>query len=492
MTQKKTLATAVAAALFAGAAGAWGVNEVMQHNAPVTAAAVGTTEAALVPVAATATAVAPLADGSPNYRAIVNQSGPAVVGITVEGSRRAAAAQGDEEDFFRFFRGLPGPRGQMPRGEAPVMGKGSGFIISSDGLILTNAHVVQNAKEVTVKLKDRREFTAKVLGLDTATDVAVLKVEASGLPTVQLGNSGDMQVGDRVLAIGAPYGLEQTATQGIVSAKGRSLPGDTHVPFIQTDAAVNPGNSGGPLFDGQGRVIGINAQIYSQSGGFQGLAFAIPIEVALNVKDQIVATGKVQHAKMGVLLQDLNQGLAESFGLKKADGALVAQVEPGSAAAAAGLESGDVILKVDGKEVGTSVDVSSRVGLAKPGEKLALTVWRDKAERTLDVKLGTAKGEQTAEAGEPAVEQGQLGLAVRPLSPQEKKQAGTDYGLVVQQAAGPAARAGIAPGDILLSINGRKVESIDSVKQVLAEKPKRVAVLIQRDEQRIFVPVTLG
>jgi serine protease Do len=294
-----------------------------------------------------------------------------------------------------------------------------------------------------------------------------------------------------VLAIGAPYGLEQTATQGIVSAKGRSLPGDTQVPFIQTDAAVNPGNSGGPLFDGTGRVVGINAQIYSQSGGFQGLAFAIPIEVALNVKDQIVATGKVQHARMGVLLQEMNQGLAESFGLKKPDGALVAKVEPNSAAAAAGLQAGDVILSIDGKPVEAAGNVSSRVGLAKPGETVKLSVWRDKAERAVEVKLGTARAEQTANA-EPVVEKGQLGLAVRPLSPEEKKQTGADHGLVVQQAAGPAARAGIAQGDILLSINGKKVESIDSVKQVLADKPKRVAVLIQRDEQRIFVPIDLG
>ncbi|MFN7572730.1 MAG: Do family serine endopeptidase [Betaproteobacteria bacterium] len=484
----KTIVTAVAAALFAGAAGAWGVNEVMQNKTAVAATATG---AAVVPMAVTAAAVAPLADGAPNYRAIVNQYAPAVVGITVEGSRRAAAAQGDEEDFFRFFRGLPGPRGGMPRGEAPVMGKGSGFIVSADGLILTNAHVVQNAKEVTVKLKDRREFTAKVLGLDTATDVAVLKVEATGLPTVQLGNSSDVQVGDRVLAIGAPYGLEQTATQGIVSAKGRSLPGDTQVPFIQTDAAVNPGNSGGPLFDGTGRVVGINAQIYSQSGGFQGLAFAIPIEVALNVKDQIVATGKVQHARMGVLLQEMNQGLAESFGLKKPDGALVAKVEPNSAAAGAGLQAGDVILSIDGKPVEAAGDVSSRIGLAKPGETVKLSVWRDKAERMVEVKLGTARAEQTAGA-EPVVEKGQLGLAVRPLSPQEKQQSGTDHGLVVQQAAGPAARAGIAQGDILLAINGKKVESVETVKQALADKPKRVAVLIQRDEQRIFVPIDLG
>jgi serine protease Do len=483
----KTIATAVAAALFAGAAGAWGVNEVMQHKTVVAANA---TDAAVVPAVVTAAAVAPLADGAPNYRAIVNQYGPAVVGITVEGSRRAAAAQGDEEDFFRFFRGLPGPRGQMPRGEAPVMGKGSGFIVSADGLILTNAHVVQNAKEVTVKLKDRREFTAKVLGLDTATDVAVLKVEATGLPTVQLGNSNDVQVGDRVLAIGAPYGLEQTATQGIVSAKGRSLPGDSMVPFIQTDAAVNPGNSGGPLFDANGRVIGINSQIYSRNGGFQGLAFAIPINVALNIKDQIVANGKVEHARLGVTLQDLNQGLAESFGLKSPDGAIVSGVAPGSAAAKAQLKAGDVITKIDGEAVRTSGDVSSRIGLSKPGQKVKLSVWRDKSNVDVEVALGTAdRGARQAATEAP---KGRLGLALRPLSDAEKRQLQTESGLVVEDASGPAARAGIQAGDVVLSMNGKPVESVEQMRATLDQKPPRVALLIQRDSQRMFVPIDLG
>ena len=252
---------------------------------------------------------------------------------------------------------------------------GSGFIISSDGLILTNAHVVREAKDVTVKLSDRREYSAKVLGLDTATDIAVLRIDAKDLPVVRLGDPKSLEVGDPVLAIGAPYGLEQTATQGIVSAKGRSLPGDAVVPFIQTDAAVNPGNSGGPLFDGSGSVVGINAQIYSRSGGFQGLSFAIPINVALKVKDQIVATGKAQHGRLGVTVQDLNQSLADSFGLKRVDGALISNVAPDSAAAEAGLKSGDVITEVNGEPVlrsGSAVEPDRHGGAGRAGQAQGL------------------------------------------------------------------------------------------------------------------------
>ncbi len=290
----------------------------------------------------------------PNYRAIVQQFGPAVVGITVAGTQkpegarqrpRPAAGHGGRP-LLPVLQGhsrlRPGraSAGRAATPQQPFRGQGSGFIISADGLILTNAHVVRDAKEVTVKLSDRSEYSAKVLGSDPVTDVAVLRIDAKGLPTVRLGDPKQLGVGDPVLAIGAPFGFEQTATQGIVSAKGRSLPGDAVVPFIQTDAAVNPGNSGGPLFSGNGEVIGINAQIYSHTGGYQGLAFAIPIDVALKVKDQIVATGKASHGRLGVSVQDLNQNLAESFGLKRPDGALVAQVAPGSAAAAAGLKAG--------------------------------------------------------------------------------------------------------------------------------------------------------
>jgi serine protease Do len=355
---------------------------------------------------ADATAPVPMlpAQNVPNYRAIVKAFGAAVVGVTVAGMHQASAEGPGEEGlppglqddpFFRFFRGMPGlqPRGrqggQAP--QTPFRGMGSGFIVSADGLILTNAHVVRDAKDVTVKLGDRREFTAKVLGSDPSTDIAVLRIDAKNLPTVRIGDARQLEVGDPVLAIGAPYGLEQTATQGIVSAKGRSLPGDnTVVPFIQTDAAVNPGNSGGPLFDGSGAVVGINAQIYSQSGGFQGLSFSIPINVAMSVKDQIVATGRATHARLGVTVQDMNQALADSFGLARPDGALVANVAPGSAAAAAGLKSGDVITAVDGQPIVRSGELSSVVGLSAPGARVKLSVWRNRAAREIAATLGGA------------------------------------------------------------------------------------------------------
>lgn len=460
--------------------------------------------AATAPVSdATAPAAVPLLpplQGEPNYRAIVKQFGPAVVGVTVAGMHKASAAEGgmppgmENDPFFQFFRGMPGMQFRGGQNAVPFKGLGSGFIISSDGLILTNAHVVREAKDVTVKLSDRREFNAKVLGIDPTTDVAVIKIDAKGLPTVRLGDPRTIEVGDRVLAIGAPYGLEQTATQGIVSAKGRSLPGDTAVPFIQTDAAVNPGNSGGPLFDGQGQVIGINAQIYSQSGGFQGLSFSIPINVALKVKDQIVATGKATHGRLGVQIQGLDQSLADSFGLKRADGALVASVAPNSAAAAAGLKPGDVITEVNGQPIASSVDLSSTIGLASPGDKVKLTVWRDREAKTIDAKLGNSADddEQVADASGGAAQPGKLGLSLRSLTRDERRQSGIAQGLLVQDVGGASAKAGIQPGDVLLAINGQPVQSMDEIKRVLDTKPKSVALLVQRDGSKIFVPVNLG
>jgi serine protease Do len=437
----------------------------------------------------------------PNYRAIVKQAAPAVVGVTVEGMHKASLEDqglppGIEDDpFFKFFRGIPGQGGQRGRQNPsmPFEGLGSGFIIGADGLILTNAHVVRDAKEVTVKLSDRREYSAKVLGIDTATDIAVLKVDAKGLPVVRLGDPRSLEVGDPVLAIGAPYGLEQTATSGIVSAKGRSLPGDAVVPFIQTDAAVNPGNSGGPLFDGSGSVVGINSQIYSRNGGFQGVSFAIPINVALKVKDQIVATGKAQHGRLGVTVQDLNQSLADSFGLKRVDGALVSSVAPNSAAAEAGLKSGDVITEVNGEPVERSGALSSLIGMAAPGERVKLKVWRDHAERTIEAKLGGApsEGKEVASAGS-AADEGQLGLSLRPLTRDEKRETKLDSGLVVEDVAGAAERAGIVAGDVVLAINGKPVQSLEQVKSVMAGRPKSVALLVQRDGEKIFVPVKVG
>ena len=467
---------------------------------------------ALTPVAAAAQAaqtapLPPLPPGSaPNYRAIVQQYGPAVVGVTVEGLHKtsneeaAAADQAQRNDpMYRFFRGMPGfPGGRggaMP--DQPFKGQGSGFIVSADGLILTNAHVVKDAKEVTVRLADRREFSAKVLGSDVATDIAVLRISAQGLPTVRLGDPKLLQVGDPVLAIGAPYGLEQTATAGIVSAKGRSLPGDAAVPFIQTDAAVNPGNSGGPLFDSAGNVVGINAQIYSRTGGFQGVSFAIPVDVALRVRDQIVATGKAQHARLGVMVQDLTQPLADSFGLPRPDGALVANVEPKSPAALAGVKSGDVILRIDGETMVQAGSLSARIAQSQPGDKIKLSIWRGQKPLDMEVTLGRAGEKGAAQAtaepgGDEATGGARLGLALRPLSREERAQAQLDSGLLVQEVQGAAARAGLAQGDVLLAINGQPVDSVDALKRVLAAKPKSVALLVWRDGERLFVPVPLG
>lgn len=494
-TLVSTAAVLVVVGLAAGSAGAW-TPSTWLHNLEdriTPAVATATTTAAPAPQAnANST---PLPAGSlPNYRAIVQANGPAVVGVTVSGLHTASERGGDapsmqNDPFYRFFRGVPGMR-LPPQGAVPFHGQGSGFIISADGLILTNAHVVRDAKQVTVKLSDRREFAAKVLGSDAATDVAVLKVDAKNLPTVAAGDARTAQVGDWVLAIGAPFGFEQTATQGIVSAKGRSLPGDSQVPFIQTDAAVNPGNSGGPLFDATGHVIGINAQIYSQSGGFQGLAFAIPMNVAMHVKDQIVAKGHVDHARMGLSLQDLSAPLAETFGLKSPDGALVSSIVPNSAAARAALKPGDVITAIDGQPVHTAGDVSSRVAMAAPGDRLTLAVWRDKASHDITVSLGKAQADRTEAVAQ--AEGATLGLTLRPLERAEAQQAGVKQGLLIEDTTGPAALAGIQAGDVLLAINGRPVQGIEQIRQVLDTHPRHVALLIARDGQQIFVPVDLG
>mgnify|MGYP000981081678 CR=1 FL=1 len=515
----KTLNTALIAAgvLAVGTAGAFSLNPGWLDKAKAGPAAASVAQSnADVQVAAlsdsAAPAPVPLLTGNaatPNYRAIVQQFGPAVVGITVAGTHKAEGMEGggrglppglEDDPFFQFYKGIPGfgqrgpGRGQGGMPQQPFRGQGSGFIISDDGLILTNAHVVREAKDVTVKLSDRREFPAKVLGADPVTDVAVLRIDAKGLPTVRLGDSRQIGVGDPVLAIGAPFGFEQTATQGIVSAKGRSLPGDAVVPFIQTDAAVNPGNSGGPLFSGNGEVVGINAQIYSHTGGYQGLAFAIPIDVALKIKDQIVATGKASHGRLGVTVQDLNQDLAESFGLQRPDGALVAQVAQGSAAAAAGLKAGDVITHVNGDALTRSGSLSSVIGMAKPGDTVKLGVWRDHKAVELQAKLGSASpaDEAVADASGDAAQGPRLGLSLRPLQPGEKQQSQLAGGMVVEQVTGAAERAGIEPGDVLLAINGKPVSSIEQIRGVLKSQPKSVALLVQRQGNQIFVPVPLG
>jgi serine protease Do len=430
---------------------------------------------------------------APNYRAIVAQNQAAVVGITTAGSMPTSDSEEsqsgipDDSPLAQFFRGMP-----MPKNRGVMHAQGSGFIISADGLLLTNAHVVDGAKQVTVKLSDHREFKAKVLGADRSSDIAVLKIDAHDLPFVQLGDSDQLGVGDYVLAIGEPFGLEETATAGIVSAKGRSLPGDGYVPFIQTDAAVNPGNSGGPLFDGNGAVVGINAQIYSNSGGYQGVSFAIPINLAVQVKDQIVKTGKVAHARLGVEVQTLDQSLADSFKLKTPNGALVAKIEPDSAAEHAGLKVGDVILKFDGNPIVDAGQLSARVGVATPGSKATLDVWRDGKTQQITATIGSAAPLTADDPSAGPSSQGKLGLAVRPLNPQEREQAGVPGGLLVEDSRGHAADAGIQPGDVVLSIDGTPVQSVEQLRKIVQAHDKQVALLIQRGNARLFVPVDLA
>ena len=428
----------------------------------------------------------------PNWHAVAAKYAPAVVGITTETDFKST--NGDDQQwlpfnpddpFFKFFRRIP-----MPQQRQPVRGLGSGFIISKDGLIITNAHVVHGAAEVTVKLADHREFKAKVLGADRITDVAVIKIDAHDLVPVDIGNSDQLGVGDYVMAIGQPFGLEESATAGIVSATGRSLPGE-NVRFIQTDAAVNPGNSGGPLFDSAGRVVGINSQIYSQSGGYEGLSFAVPINTAVEIKDQIVATGHAEHARLGVTVQPLTQALADSFHIQSPNGALISSVTPESAADKAGLKAGDVILKVDGKPVVDSGDLAARVSMHKPGEKTAIEYYRDGKDSNVDVKLGAAEEKTaSAETGDVESVHGKIGLTVRPLSPEERREAKIPSGLLVEQAKGPAARAGIQSGDVVLSVNGVEVKSAEQLREIIKNQTQ-VALLIERDGNRIFVPVPL-
>jgi serine protease Do len=474
----------------------------------------GSARAAAPTLAATATAAAgaPVPTMTlPDFSAMVQKYGPAVVNITVTSKVPASLNQGDQNGdngdngdnggngnenpfgpnspFAPFFRGFGF---QTPRPE-PMHGEGSGFIIRADGVIMTNAHVVSGASEVTVRLTDRREFTAKVLGTDPKSDIAVIKINAHDLPTVKLGDSHGLKVGEWVLAIGAPFGFENSATAGIVSAKGRTLPGDGYVPFIQTDVPINPGNSGGPLFNMSGEVIGINSQIYSRSGGYQGVSFSIPIDVAMQVGNQLEATGHVSHGRLGVLVQDVSQGLADSFGLPKPEGALVSSVEKNGPASHAGIEPGDVILKINGQTIADWSQLPVAVATLAPGTSVDLQVWRNHDTRNVSVKLGSLSDERTASSNGPATEEGgKLGLAVRPLTGDEQRQANTHGGLVVEQSSGPAADAGIEPGDVVLAANGAPVSSAAQLREAIQKSKGHIALLIQRGDTQLFVPVQVG
>jgi len=445
----------------------------------------------------------------PDFATLVEQVGPAVVNVSVvEKAHRVRnnQPQGDDEEdpiqeFFRRF-GMPAPDqgggGGGRRGyDSPQrQGEGSGFVVSPDGYILTNAHVVADADEVTVRMTDRREYTAKVIGIDRRSDVAVLKIEAKNLPVVRIGDPSKLRPGEWVLAIGSPFSFENSVTAGIVSATGRSMPGeDGLVPFIQTDVAVNPGNSGGPLFNLNGEVVGINSQIYSRSGGYMGISFAIPIDVANNVRTQLVSTGKVTRGRIGVQIQEVNAQFADAFKLDRPRGALVTQVLDGGPSEKAGIKNGDVILSVDGKPVERSTQLPAVISAIKPGTDARLEVWRDGASKMVNVKVDEYKEDiQKASNQEPPApaKADKLGLSVRPLAPEERKSASTQGYLLVEDVEGAAAQAGVRPGDVILGVNGKTVKSIAELRNATANGSKTVAILLERDGNQLFLPIRIS
>lgn len=468
----------------------------------VTPSPVAEAFAATTPPAVATQAVMPTAAANlPDFTALVDRVGPAVVNISVihSGKKGAPNADADDDDddaaqdpyrefFKRFGGGQGGPR-MAP--QQPSQGMGSGFIVSPDGFIVTNAHVVDGASEVTVKLTDRREFTAKVLGSDKRTDIALIKIEARNLPALEIANAPDVRRGEWVIAIGAPFGFENSVSAGVVSGVHRALPNGQMVPFIQTDVAVNPGNSGGPLLNSKGQVVGVNSQIYSRSGGYMGLSFAIPTDVALRVADQIKTHGKVMHGRLGIGIQPLDQTLAQSFGLADANGAVVGTVEPDSPAAKAGFKAGDVIRKIDGTAISDSTDVTSRIGNTAPGTKVNVEVWRDGKAVTLAATVGTLEDTKVASAKDDAATKGKLGVAVRPLTPEEKKESGK-AGVVVEKSGGAAAKAGVQAGDLIVGVGSTRVSTPDELKSAIDKSGKTVALLIERQGRQIFVPVKVG
>jgi len=434
--------------------------------------------------------------GLPDFTELVEKQGPAVVNVSTTSAPRSGPQSPVPEDdpFYDFFRrfGPPQPRDYEARS------LGSGFIISADGYILTNAHVVEAAEDINVKLNDKREFKAKVIGSDKRTDVAVIKIEASGLPAVKIGDPERLKVGEWVLAIGSPFGFESTVTAGIVSAKGRSLPQENYVPFIQTDVAINPGNSGGPLFNLKGEVVGMNSQIYSRTGGFMGLSFAIPIDVAMDITHQLRTAGRVSRGRIGVVIQEVTKELAESFGLPKAAGALVNSVEKGGPADKAGLEPSDVILKFDGKTVSSSSDLPRIVAQTRPGSKATMQIWRKGAAKDVTVTVGEMPEEKVAQRpGRRDSKSGnvvaRLGLTVSELSAEQRKELGIGGGLLVEDVQGAAAKAGIRRGDILMALNNQDIKSVEQLTQLLSqfEKAKSVALLIRRGDGALYVPLRL-
>ena len=440
----------------------------------------------------------------PDFEGLVRDQGRAVVKVTVSATETPENETGslpnfneDElpEFFQRFFEGLPDTPGASPRA-LPTAGFGSGFVLSEDGYVVTNAHVIRNATAITLELPDGRQFDAEIVGTDERSDVALLKVDATGLPTLVLGDSDSLKVGQWVLAIGSPFGFEYTATQGIVSALSRSLPTEeNYVPFIQTDVAVNPGNSGGPLFDLSGNVIGVNSQIFSRSGGYMGLSFAIPINVVQSVAMQLRDQGYVSRGWLGVIIQDIDRSLAETFGLDRPAGALIAQVTDSSPAADAGLMVGDVILSFGGNDVSQSSDLPPLVGNTPVGEVASVELIRNEKRMTLEVVVRELEEDRSAHGDPTDNEQATLGLTTIPLNAEQKAVLEVDNGLLVGEvvADGPASLAGVAKGDVLISFDQVSVTSNAQLRQLVeaAEKGKSIAVLIHRKKKPVFAALTI-
>lgn len=450
---------------------------------------------------------AAIAKDLPDFTELAEKHGAEVVNISVTqvaqgGGNGAMPFLGmpDDENLQEFFKrfgipGMPGLPGGQGGQEFKSSSLGSGFIISSDGYILTNAHVVSEADEVLVKLSDKREFKAKTIGFDKRTDVALIKIEATNLPKVTIGDPNALKVGQWVAAIGSPFGLENTMTAGIVSAKGRALPQENFVPFIQTDVAINPGNSGGPLFNLAGEVVGINSQIYSRSGGSVGLSFSIPIDVAIDISNQLKASGKITRGWLGVAIQELTKELADSFGMKNTSGALIAGVEKNGPADKGGLEAGDVITKFDNKPIISSSDLPRVVGASKPGKMAAVEILRKGAVKNLSVGIGempTDPSEAATPSKSPTkAEANKIGLTLKELTPQQNKKLNGKNGLLVVDSIGAAAQAGIRRGDVILGLNNSESQSVEQFnKQINAVAAgKTVAVLVLRGENTLYVPI---
>lgn len=441
----------------------------------------------------------------PDFTGLVEKHGAAVVNISAVQNLTALNNQVVPEipglpenspfyDFFkRHMQPFPAPRKSEPKS------LGSGFIISSDGYILTNAHVVETADEITVKLNDKREFVAEIIGTDRKTDIALIKINAIDLPKVTQGNPDKLKVGEWVVAIGSPFGFEHSVTAGIVSAKGRSLAQENYVPFIQTDVAINPGNSGGPLFNMRGEVVGINSQIYSRTGGFMGLSFAIPINVATEIADQLKVNGKVSRGRIGVMIQEVTKELAESFGLSDGNGALVVSVEKGGPADQAGIKARDIIVQFDEKGITTSADLPRIVGNTKPGSKVSIQIWRDGSLKNIKVEVGETQSDDAAEnrklkQGKKSNTSNRLGLALSEITAEQKKQLEITNGVLVEDMQpGIASRSGVRIGDIILGFNSKDVNSVEQFNELLKQvkSGKNIALLVKRGDITTFITMKL-